>query len=116
MAFTSISYWVKRHTKEVFGAPINLHLFRDCAATGVAIAAPENIDVVTAILGHTKIATSEKFYNQARRIDAGRRFQKTLAALSSRAEQRDRDQGRKRTGGPVDARRHLCPVLIGVAA
>jgi integrase/recombinase XerD len=100
MAFTSISYWVKRHTKEAFGAPINLHLFRDCAATGIAIAAPERIEIVTAILGHTTIKTSERHYNQARSIEAGRRYHQTIAALRSRAERQDRGQGRKRTERP----------------
>jgi integrase len=88
MAFTSISYWVKRHTAEAFGTPINLHLFRDCAATTIATVAPENVRIVTAILGHANLATSERHYNQARSIEAGRRYHDTVAALRSRANSR----------------------------
>jgi integrase len=95
MAFVTISSWVKRLTAEAFGAPINLHLFRDCAATTVAIVNPENVGIVTDILGHATPATAEKFYNQAQGIEAGRQYHEVLAGL------RDRCNARRRAGGDV---------------
>jgi len=96
MAFTTISYWVKRLTAEAFGAPINLHLFRDCAATTIAIANPENVRIITDILGHATPTTGEKFYNQAQGIEAGRRYHEALAGLRARWDAR---QDPDRTGG-----------------
>ena len=77
----SISHNIGRLTAMEFGEPINLHLFRDCAATSIAVEAPENINIVASVLGHASLAASQEHYNQARSIDASRRFLSTLAAL-----------------------------------
>jgi integrase len=105
MGFSAISHQVKLSTKEAFGTPVNLSLFRDCAATAIAITEPEDIEVVAAILGHACITTSEKFYNQARSVEAGQRYHETLAALSSRAVERGRSPRGKR-GSSGDAVRN----------
>jgi integrase len=67
-------------TQERFGKPINPHLFRDAAATSIAIEDPEHVGIVVAILGHSTIKTSERYYNQATGIDAARRYQNVIAA------------------------------------
>jgi integrase len=67
-------------TQERFGRPINPHLFRDAAATSIAIEDPEHVGIVVAILGHSTIKTSERYYNQATGIDAVRRYQNVIAA------------------------------------
>jgi integrase len=84
MAFTTISSWVKRLTREAFGSPINLHLFRDCAATAIAITNPQKVGIVTDVLGHATPTTGEKFYNQAQGVEAGRRYHEVLAQLRDR--------------------------------
>jgi integrase len=94
MAFTTISSWVKRLTAEAFGAPINLHLFRDCATTTIAIASPENVGIITDVLGHASLRTSEKHYNQAQGIEAGRSYHQVLAKLRDKC-------GTSRKSGPV---------------
>jgi len=81
MGDSAISVQLSRHTKAAFGRSVNLHLFRDCAATSIAIHDPAHICSVQAILGHGRIETSERYYNQAQGIEASRRFQKNLAEM-----------------------------------
>lgn len=105
--FTSaaIAAAIKRHTKEAFGLAINPHLFRDCAATMIATVSPEHAHDIAAVLGHSTLATSARHYNQARSLDAGRRFHATLrdvrssakrASKLAKAAQRDGKKPRKR--------------------
>lgn len=68
-------------TKERFGYPINLHLFRDAAATSIAIEDPAHVGIILAILGHSVIRTSETYYNQASGIEAARHYQDVIAAF-----------------------------------
>ena len=66
-------------TERAFGRSVNPHLFRDCAATSIAIHDPENIRMAATILGHRCFATTEKHYNMARTLDAGRRYMDVIA-------------------------------------
>jgi len=68
------------HTRNHFGRAINPHLFRDCAATTIAIDDPKHIGVASCLLGNAS-ATTEKYYNQARAIEASRAIQNVLHAL-----------------------------------
>lgn len=68
-------------TQEHFGHPINPHLFRDAAATSIAIEDPEHVRIILAILGHSTIKTSERYYNQATGIEAARHYQNVIAAF-----------------------------------
>jgi integrase len=72
---------VCRLTKAAFGAHINQHLFRDCAATMIAIDDPDHVHIIPAILGHSSMTTSERHYNQARSLEAGRRYHATLGMV-----------------------------------
>lgn len=56
---------VRIHTYERFGHPINLHLFRDCVATTIALENPEHIGIAADLLGHTDTAMTERYYIQA---------------------------------------------------
>ena len=87
MGACAISVQIKGHTAAAFGQPINPHLFRDCAATSIAIQDPEHVRVIHAILGHSTLATSERFYNQARTLEAGRRYQQEIAQTRSDAQE-----------------------------
>jgi integrase len=77
---------ITQRTRVAFGRAINPHLFRDCAATTIAITAPDRIGVARDLLGHASLATTEQYYNQARSIDASRLLARVL--------------GRRRTVGP----------------
>jgi hypothetical protein len=52
------------------GRPINPYLFRDCAATSVAIDDPRHIGIAWRLLGHRTPKTTEQYYNQARSVEA----------------------------------------------
>ena len=81
MGDAAITHQVRARTKAAFGAPISPHLFRDCAATEIAISAPEHVQMIRPILGHTTLATSERHYNLAGSLEAGRRYSQTITAL-----------------------------------
>jgi site-specific recombinase XerC len=70
---------IKKHTQAAFGRHLWVHLFRDCAATTIAIEDPRHVRSIKNILGHSKLTTSEKHYNQARSLEASRRYQQILA-------------------------------------
>lgn len=65
---------VRARTGEAFGKPLNLHLFRDAAATTLAIADPEHVRVAAPLLGHASFATTEKYYQQATAMSAHRAY------------------------------------------
>jgi site-specific recombinase XerD len=71
-------------TKAAFGLPLNPHLFRDCAATSIAIQDPEHVRIAASLLGHASLATTERYYNQAQSLEAARHWQDTLAELRAR--------------------------------
>ncbi|MBT3907569.1 MAG: site-specific integrase [Rhodospirillaceae bacterium] len=84
-------YWrITRRTKVAFGIEISPHLFRDCAATSVAIEDPGHVHITASILGHTTLTTSQKYYNQAHMLEAGRAVQLSIVTLRNnlRAEAR----------------------------
>jgi len=90
LCYGTIAHHIKRHTRAAFGTAVNPHLFRDCAATSIAIVDPQHVRIIAAILGHSTMDTSERHYNQARGLEAGRRYQGTIAAI--------REDGDKRAG------------------
>lgn len=70
-------------TKRLFGSPINPHLLRDCAATTLAIEAPEIIEIARPLLGHRRAETTEKYYIQADQLTASRKLNDILSQLKS---------------------------------
>lgn len=68
-------------THQRFGHSINPHLFRDAAATSIAIEDPDHVGIVAAILGHSTFRTSERYYNQATSLEAARRFQAAIESF-----------------------------------
>ena len=75
----SLQLSVVGRTQKAFGAPINPHLFRDCAATSIAIHDPENVRMAAIVLGHRSFGTTEKHYNLARTLEAGRSYADVIA-------------------------------------
>ena len=87
---------VTKVTMRALGKSLNPHLFRDCAATSVALEDPEHVQIIASILGHSSLSTAERYYNQARTLEAGRAYQGTIqnirkASRSSRSNQRQRN-------------------------
>jgi site-specific recombinase XerD len=66
-------------TQVVLGVSISPHLFRDCAATTLAIEDPAHIGVASTILGHARSSTTHKHYIQANTLAASRRHLTVLA-------------------------------------
>ena len=81
MGTAAIRHQVCQRTTAAFGKPLSPHLFRDAVATGLAISAPAQMDLVQKLLGHATRATSERHYNLAGSLEAGRRYERTIAAL-----------------------------------
>jgi integrase/recombinase XerD len=77
-----------KRTRHEFGKPVNPHLFRDCAATTIARHTPEQVSIASQILGHSKLATSERHYNQADSASASRQYQSALAAIRASTQSR----------------------------
>ena len=80
---------VTARTKAAFGRSVNPHLFRDAAATSLAIHDPANIAITRHVLGHAAHRTSEDSYNQARSIEASTSLN---AVLEQRRNQGDRSR------------------------
>jgi len=83
---------IRKHTGKAFGASLPPHWFRDAAATTIAIGDPRHVCDAHHILGNT-LATTQKYYNQARSLEASRRHQAMLAALRSSLKNRRRRAG-----------------------
>ena len=77
--------WVRqiviRRTKAAFGHGINPHLFRDIAATTLALARPDQALLARDLLGHSRFDTTEEHYLHARTADAGRAYARRIDAL-----------------------------------
>jgi integrase/recombinase XerD len=72
---------ITKVTLRTLGKSLNPHLFRDCAATSIALDDPEHVRIIPSVLGHSSLSTSEKHYNQARSLEAGRRYQSAITDL-----------------------------------
>jgi integrase/recombinase XerD len=73
---------IRKHTSGAFGASLPPHWFRDAAATSIAVEDPRHVGDAHHVLGNT-LAMTEKYYNQARSLEASRRHHAMLAALRS---------------------------------
>jgi integrase len=69
---------VCRRTKAAFGQSINLHLFRDAAATFWSMNDPEAVMGTRDLLGHEKFSTTDQFYRQSQTITASRGYAQIL--------------------------------------
>ena len=72
---------IKKRTKDAFGHAVWPHLFRDCAATSMAVDDPENVRLAAGLLGHNTFATTERYYVLAQMLQSGRRYQETVLNL-----------------------------------
>ena len=70
------------HTRAAFGQPVNPHLFRDAAATTIALDRPEQVRLAAPLLGHRSFATTERHYNLARATEAATAWHDLLASIA----------------------------------
>jgi site-specific recombinase XerD len=65
---------IRQRAMEGLGKAVNPHLFRDAAATTLAIEDPRHVRLATALLGHRHTATTERYYQQAQALEAHQDF------------------------------------------
>jgi site-specific recombinase XerD len=90
LAAGTIRHHVTARTREAFGQALSPHLFRDCAATSVAIEDPHHVRIAASILGHHSLSTTQRFYDQSRMLVAGRCYQSTMSKIRISARQQSR--------------------------
>lgn len=61
---------ISETTARHLGRNISPHLFRDCAATDIALLAPADVGITKDVLGHATLASSQAHYNQAKSYTA----------------------------------------------
>jgi len=69
---------VRKVSLRELGAALNPHAFRDGAATALAIEDPEHVLAARAILDHTDLRCTERYYNHAQMMDSARQFQTSV--------------------------------------
>ena len=67
--------------EERLGKRVSLHLFRDCAATDLAMIDPLHAGIIKDVLQHTSLKTSYDYYIQAGSARAIKRYASVLANL-----------------------------------
>ena len=72
---------IRARTKAAFGTSLNPHLFRDAAATTIAILDPARVRIAAPVLGHKTFTTTERHYRHARGLDAHRAYTDALHTL-----------------------------------
>lgn len=90
MRHNAIRRQIETHTRQAFGRTINPHLFRDCAATSIAVHDPEHVRIASVILGHARLSTTEKYYNQAQMLSASREYGRALVGMRRNLRARGR--------------------------
>jgi hypothetical protein len=96
----TVRFRILRATTRLFGAPINPHSFRACAATSFALRSPAMARQAAALLGHRRFATTEKHYVKANQLEASRGVNAVLAEL--RGDFRGDGEIGATEGGAVD--------------
>ena len=72
---------VSKLCQKHLGKNMTPHLFRDCAATQIAISAPAMIGITKDILGHATLASSQNSYNQANSFAATEAYGEIIRRL-----------------------------------
>jgi integrase/recombinase XerD len=79
---------IRLRTHEGLGKDTNPHLFRDAAATTLAIEDPQHVRLATPLLGHRNPGTTERHYQQAQAIEAHRAFVAALPKVNKASRRR----------------------------
>ena len=76
---------IRRRTLAGFGKASNPHLFRDAAATTLAVEDPDHVRLAAPLLGHRTASTTERYYQQAQSLDAHRRYWTVIEQIRTRS-------------------------------
>jgi site-specific recombinase XerD len=68
---SSLYRLICKRTRDAFGKRINPHRFRSCLATSTAVHHGAEIGLAMTVLDHKSSEVTERYYNQAKMIDAG---------------------------------------------
>jgi len=73
---TQVAFYqqITNRTKAAFGRPINPHLFRDAAASTMAMEDPSHVRIGASVLTHRSFQTTEQHYIQAQMAKAHQSF------------------------------------------
>lgn len=82
----SIYQQITKRTKDEFGISVNPHLFRDAAATTIAMEDPKHVGIGTRVLNHKSVRTTEKYYQQAEQQRAHTEFSEFIQAKRKNAK------------------------------
>jgi integrase len=80
----TLAFHVTALTRAAFGRAVSPHLFRDCAATSLAIEDPAHVRIAAQVLGHGSFRTTERHYNLAQGQQAASAWHETLDGLRRR--------------------------------
>ena len=89
---------IEQFTAARFTRRVPMHHFRHAAATAMATDDPHHVHLVAALLGHSRAGVSERYYNLASALEAGKAYQQGLLALHARL--RADDRAARRGGEP----------------
>lgn len=79
---------VCKRTRVAFGKQINPHLFRSCLATSTAVHHGAQMGLAMTVLGHQSSKVTQRYYNQAKMIDAVQAYQEICFPIR-RAEEEE---------------------------
>jgi hypothetical protein len=91
---TGIYKQICKRTKEAFGRPINPHRFRNHAGGTIAVKRPDQIHLITPLLGHDD-ERSREFYIEADQLTAVRRSHAFEDELLATIDRNERERSRK---------------------
>jgi len=80
----TLAFHVTALTRAAFGRAVSPHLFRDCAATSLALEDPAHVRIAAQVLGHGSFRTTERHYNLAQGQRAATAWHQTLDGLRRR--------------------------------
>lgn len=77
----SLSNVISAVTLKGLGRSLSPHLFRDCAATAIALHAPAQVGITKSVLGHATLRSSQEHYNQANGFSASAELADVISNL-----------------------------------
>ncbi|MEQ9145454.1 MAG: site-specific integrase [Parvibaculaceae bacterium] len=94
LKYKAFGHQVQTRTAREFGISIPPHAFRDAAATAIALDDPGNFALAASVLGHARLATTQRYYTIAGSHEAATSFGQTLERLRSEAANLDWEPAR----------------------
>ena len=79
----SLSNIVGNVTLVGLGKRISPHIFRDCAATAIALEIPKQVGITKSVLGHATLNSSQRYYNQAKGFSASAELADVISKMRS---------------------------------